>query len=173
MLKAIETEYRGFRFRSRSEARHAVFLDCLRIRWTYEAQGYNLGRDCLYLPDFDLIDIGCWLEIKGPPPTASEKRKAVALSSQAGKPVVIFHGEISPRMVGDIATTGYHPDNYSWAACSVCGKVEIIDILAFRSVDCRVCKRRRLFRATTTALRQAYIAARSARFEFGETPVLA
>jgi hypothetical protein len=50
-IKAIETEYAGCRFRSRLEARWAVFFDTLGIKWRYEPQGYELpsGR---YLPDF-------------------------------------------------------------------------------------------------------------------------
>lgn len=50
-IKAIETEYAGCRFRSRLEARWAVFFDALDIRWQYEVEGYETpeGR---YLPDF-------------------------------------------------------------------------------------------------------------------------
>jgi len=36
MLKAIETQYKGYRFRSRLEARWAVFFDSLEFTWTYE-----------------------------------------------------------------------------------------------------------------------------------------
>ena len=32
-FKAIETKYKGFRFRSRLEARWAVFFDALGIEW--------------------------------------------------------------------------------------------------------------------------------------------
>jgi len=49
----IETDYAGYRFRSRLEARWAVFFDKIGIPWEYEAEGYEtpLGR---YLPDFRL-----------------------------------------------------------------------------------------------------------------------
>ena len=44
-------DYRGYRFRSRMEARWAVFLDSLRIPWDYEPQGYLVGADKRpYLP---------------------------------------------------------------------------------------------------------------------------
>lgn len=64
VVKAIETEYAGYRFRSRLEARWAVFLDHLGVQWEYEAQGYETagGR---YLPDFWLPEIGIWAEVKG------------------------------------------------------------------------------------------------------------
>lgn len=170
MLKAIETTYRDFRFRSRLEARWAVFLDALKVVWTYEAEGYDLGRVGRYLPDFWLPAIGCWLEIKGGQPNPGEIRKAVELAREAGRPVVIFHGEMDPAMVGGLASDRFYPGGYIWAGCGVCGWVDIIDLSARRSIFCPECKLPRLFRATTPALRTAYIAARSARFEHGEKP---
>ena len=35
-LKAIETEYRGYRFRSRLEARWAVFFDVCKVKWEHK-----------------------------------------------------------------------------------------------------------------------------------------
>lgn len=63
-FSAIETAYKGRLFRSRLEARWAVFYDALGIKWDYEPEGFNLpsGR---YLPDFYLPDLECWIEIKG------------------------------------------------------------------------------------------------------------
>lgn len=64
-IAAIETRYAGCRFRSRLEARWAVFFDALGIAWEYEPQGFHIppspfGGDDLqhpgwnYLPDFYL-----------------------------------------------------------------------------------------------------------------------
>ena len=64
MVKAIETQYKGYRFRSRLEARWAVFFDALKIRWAYELEGFDLGNAEWYLPDFWLPDYRCWFEIK-------------------------------------------------------------------------------------------------------------
>lgn len=50
-IKAIETRYAGCRFRSRLEARWAVFFDTLGIKWEYEPEGYETPGG-LYLPDF-------------------------------------------------------------------------------------------------------------------------
>lgn len=63
-IKPIETQYKSFRFRSRLEARWAVFLDALGLNWIYENEGYNLGVGNYYLPDFWLPDYGMFLEIK-------------------------------------------------------------------------------------------------------------
>lgn len=38
-LKPINTRYKGYLFRSRLEARWAVFLDSLGITWEYEKEG--------------------------------------------------------------------------------------------------------------------------------------
>ena len=61
--KAIETLYRGCRFRSRLEARWACFWDHLGTRWEYEPQGFMIGGRP-YLPDFRLPN-GTWVEVKG------------------------------------------------------------------------------------------------------------
>jgi ribosomal protein L37AE/L43A len=57
-FKAIETTYNGRLYRSRLEAKWAVMLDALNVRFEYEAEGYETpyGR---YLPDFWLPDAYC------------------------------------------------------------------------------------------------------------------
>ena len=65
-IRAIETSYAGCRFRSRLEARWAVFFDTLGIRWEYEPQGFFVGLgERPYLPDFYLVDQNLWVEVKG------------------------------------------------------------------------------------------------------------
>ena len=51
-IKAIETVYNGYRFRSRLEARWAVFFDAIGAKWEYEPEGYVLEDGTYYLPDF-------------------------------------------------------------------------------------------------------------------------
>lgn len=62
-VTAIETSYKGYRFRSRLEARWAVFLDHLKLEWKYEPQGYMVEGQP-YLPDFWVDGLG-WVEVKG------------------------------------------------------------------------------------------------------------
>lgn len=64
MILAIETHYRGYRFRSRLEARWAVFFDAMGIEWQYETQGFMLPSGP-YLPDFFLPRWELWFEVKG------------------------------------------------------------------------------------------------------------
>lgn len=51
-IKAIQTEYKGYLFRSRLEARWAVFFDFCGVEYEYEPEGYDLGNGLTYLPDF-------------------------------------------------------------------------------------------------------------------------
>ena len=63
-LKPIPTNYDGYSFRSRLEARWAVFFRCMGIRYQYEVEGLKLADGANYLPDFYLPDFKCYLEIK-------------------------------------------------------------------------------------------------------------
>jgi hypothetical protein len=72
VIRPIETLYKGYRFRSRLEARWAVFFDAAGIEWKYEPQGFQKiegeGEDrvvCNYLPDFYLPRSDVWAEVKG------------------------------------------------------------------------------------------------------------
>lgn len=54
-IKPIETVYNGYKFRSRLEARWAVFFDSVGIRYEYEPDGIRLDDERHgYLPDFYL-----------------------------------------------------------------------------------------------------------------------
>ncbi len=78
-MKAIETIYNGYRFRSRLEARWAVFFDTLGVKWEYEGEGYDLNGTW-YLPDFWLPEQECFIEIKGAEPSKEEREKAESFS---------------------------------------------------------------------------------------------
>lgn len=56
-IKAIETVYKGYRFRSRLEARWAVFFDEMGYDWEYESEGYELRDGTWYLPDFKIMKL--------------------------------------------------------------------------------------------------------------------
>lgn len=66
-LRPIQTRYNGYMFRSRLEARWAVFFSALGLRWEYEPEGFDLGDNELYLPDFRVRspqEMVTWYEIK-------------------------------------------------------------------------------------------------------------
>lgn len=88
--KPIETRYKGYRMRSRAEARFAVLFDALEIRWEFEKEGFDLGAAGYYLPDFWLPDLKAWVEIKGSYPPRDERRKIKALAMASGHDVFLF-----------------------------------------------------------------------------------
>jgi len=90
--KPIETHYNGYRFRSRVEARWAVFFDTLRLPFAYEHEGYDLDG-VWYLPDFWLATLHNWIEIKGDFPDELELEKAQRLCQVTGHDVFVFVGE--------------------------------------------------------------------------------
>src|SRR5579859_611696 len=92
-FKVIETKYRGYHFRSRLEARHAVFFDALGVRYEYEKEGYDLDG-VWYLPDFWLPDLHYWIEIKGQEPTEAEVQKIQILALYTNTPACIVSGNI-------------------------------------------------------------------------------
>lgn len=129
-LKAIQTFYCGYYFRSRLEARWATFFDYLLIPWEYEKEGYDLGDGLWYLPDFWLPQQNCWIEIKGDSPTAEEELKCRLLAQQSGKEVLLFAGPI--RIQEDTPENYYFAQvdggmdwNYLWCECPECGKIGI------------------------------------------------
>ena len=106
-IGAIETVYDGYRFRSRLEARWAVFFKTAGIRYIYEPERFRLSTDELYLPDFYLPDVnmrttedmgGIYVEVKPPPLNfnTEEGRRLVALLAElsdiTGKSVLLIEG---------------------------------------------------------------------------------
>jgi hypothetical protein len=94
MHRAIETNYKGYRFRSRLEARWAVFFDELEIKWVYEPEGYALESGP-YLPDFKVLDSDLnpiWVEIKPQYPTEKEFAKIWELCRETSTPGLILSG---------------------------------------------------------------------------------
>lgn len=89
ILKALPTEYRGLQFRSRLEARWAVFYDALGIPYEYEREGYDLNG-IWYLPDFWIPTLDAWIEIKPCKLTDDETDKCRELAVTTNKEVYAF-----------------------------------------------------------------------------------
>jgi hypothetical protein len=160
-MKPIETSYNGCKFRSRLEARWAVFFDTLGIQWEYEKEGYDLGDGILYLPDFWLPEQQIWFEVKGKFPTFEEYQKSSLLCQHSEKYVCLaIEGMKLPvRCSQEEALDGrwtrlhlYHPDAKeflldipypypipcAWCECPTCHKFEIVEdgLLRFMSCSC-------------------------------------
>jgi hypothetical protein len=89
--KSINTLYGGGFFRSRTEAKWAVFFDACGIPYDYEFRGYHLdaGR---YLPDFWLPTFQMFFEIKGVWPSEDERQKCVDLAASMDRVVLLAQG---------------------------------------------------------------------------------
>lgn len=70
--KPIPTKCNGVQYRSRLEARWALFFDQLGIDYRYEYEGFQL-RSGWYVPDFYLPNHG-WFEIKPREPNEEERK---------------------------------------------------------------------------------------------------
>ena len=51
-MNTVDTEYKGYLFRSRLEARWAIFFDACGVAWEYEPEAYDLGSGLCYVPTF-------------------------------------------------------------------------------------------------------------------------
>lgn len=63
-ITSVETFYNGYKFRSRTEARWAVFFDAIGLRYYYEYEDFILPSKGRYLPDFYFPDLYLWAEVK-------------------------------------------------------------------------------------------------------------
>lgn len=109
-VKPIETEYKGYRFRSRLEARWAVFFDEAGISYEYEPEGYEIGDGIKYLPDFYLPEYQLFIEIKplaNKSPDFSEKRqewedKCRKFRTATNKAIMIVFGDPAEDVWGTL-----------------------------------------------------------------------
>jgi hypothetical protein len=63
-MKIIPTMYNGKLFRSRLEARWAVYFSQKRIVYSYESKKFDLENGEVYIPDFYLAEHKLYVEIK-------------------------------------------------------------------------------------------------------------
>ena len=169
-IKAIDTFYRGILYRSRLEARWAVFFHKLNLKFEYEAEGYQLPSGW-YLPDFFIHDWDCFIEIK---PKGRLEPDAVVkgfeLQQESGKRIIILVGNPYPRdhvglmYPGDALVTGGE-----FLCCSHCESgIALVSpgcLLTLKDNGCFNLPAARYI--ITSKLREAYMAARTARFEHG------
>lgn len=193
--KPIETEYDGYKFRSRLEARWAVFFNAARIKYKYEPEGFEVGfgdgSRVRYLPDFYLPDFDVYCEVK---PT---NEKLFEDSEKIGN-MVDFDGPMANGLIllGDIPYYKY-PDYPAHSMLywneGVCMKlvrfkmrrmgypteldvvedfcdVSTAEIPSEASVEPRIYDESYYGDKDAGMEADAYLKARQARFEFGERP---
>lgn len=163
-MQPIETHYKGYRFRSRLEARWAVFFDHLRLSWEYEPEGFDLGDGVWYLPDFKVTERNgatTWYEIKPEGVCRDAKFEKFKAIIERGNEALLG------RFFGDKALLDGDAD----AAMSCDWAVLLHGDPVFqtnRGVDKPVVERLYRNGIQHQLMQQAALAARKARFEHGE-----
>lgn len=99
-MKVIETKYKGYRFRSRLEARWAVYFDTIGIEWEYEKEGFEFNNGEKYLPDFWLPQVNMWAEVKPGRFSDDELKKVKALVMETSFPCILLEGTPDLRSYG-------------------------------------------------------------------------
>jgi len=93
--KAKRTEYDGYTFRSRNEAKWAVFFNYMRIEYVYEERDIQ-DRYSRVLPDFYLPKLNVYVEVKrddfSKEVRDSHIRKYGVIPRTTGKPCMIAYG---------------------------------------------------------------------------------
>lgn len=187
-VKAIETLYNGYRFRSRSEARYAVFFDAIGIRYLYEHEGYDLGDGIFYLPDFYLPDANQFFEVKADIENISKKdiEKIIRLANKTGKYVIVgdsyFHltGH-KPNQFNE--KLNFSMENTHLVRCNSCKTLYFInELFSYTCTSCGFHDGGRTFEYISGAngcldyckneYASAIAKAKQARFEHGETPTV-
>lgn len=175
-IKAIETEYAGHRFRSRLEARWAVFFDHMQIAWEYEAEGYEMSDGTRYLPDFRLSSL--WLrpfvEVKGSQDSLLQDLPRIqSLVNGSNRPCLIL-GPV-PDLLDGLLPAAAPMHSLLWPGADLARSTLFGFSLAGAFLLPTASELEPKVHATHVGglvheprIQRAYRAARQARFEFGE-----
>lgn len=198
-IKPIPTYYNGYHFRSRLEARWAVFFDALGVGWEYEPEGFRLPSGKAYLPDFRVKCYGCrgnigakpfdlWIEVKGKmtQEDADKIKEFASFERHVSKEGFEYYMIDNPVLiVGNIPSEGCSHDNWKLGAYDHMDGIdirpfnyELIDGDYFGAYPAGYDGKFYLwgddsnYIGAEDIVEKAYRAARQARFEHGETPTI-
>lgn len=198
-VKPIPTKYAGCFFRSRLEARWAVFFNEMGIEWLYEPEGFQIDDNTRYLPDFYLPRLGRWAEVKGHTSNVDDSYRMLLgglvdydgplasgllllgdIPDVTNATYVYWHElrwrkgvvarsvhflddkymalGVGPGTLSEFSNveTANMPDDANWEA--TCIRISCVDDHTWWPLDSKV--------------RDAYVKARSCRFEHGDTPAV-
>lgn len=184
-IKAIETKYNGYRFRSRLEARWAVFFDEIDVAYEYEPEGFDLNgvfselfpgknasENLWYLPDFYLPEYGWYVEIK-PSGNLEEQNVSLAKCTLLAHQKQIFIIIGSPG-VGSYAVYPLNPverptQSFTFSTGRKCDRLWLScdDEGAYEALNCETCWSPKCGDKAPwnhLGMDRAYEVARSARF---------
>lgn len=173
-IKPIETKYNGFRFRSRLEARWAIFFDMIGLKYEYEVEGFEMNG-IRYLPDFYIPSLDRWFEIKAKPLSEYEMKKCEEFCFNKDNENIKFSVLVgSPEAVKIDAFAGIMEYVWEWPSEKYSDNVRFLapEELSEKEYYSRFMRGLWVVPdVTEEELATAAVAAREARFEFGERPV--
>ena len=159
-IEARRTRYNGVTFRSKLEAQWAVFWDELGVKWQYEPLTFKLPDGKQYTPDFWIVDLALWVEIKPNAKIAHEEEaelKCLQLAGKTGDLVYLDQGgfawpisedwhyskSVVPQEAAEIYSVLffyitdhvqgdwiYRSDDHFWGTCPECGKIGIAALIS-------------------------------------------
>lgn len=146
-MQALQTRHNQHLFRSRLEARWAVFFEALSIPYLYEPEGFDLEEAGRYLPDFFLPGIpsrnwpvdqkGIWVEIKPYFPDKEYLKKLEALVEHTHHKLLLLCGGVSAVREQGLGFSEFWwdgdeeagfvewDDGMAWHKCYSCGQVKL------------------------------------------------
>ena len=173
-IKPIETPYHGYRFRSRLEARYAVFFDLLGMEYEYEKEGYKLGKYGQYLPDFWMPysngyinpfgASGVWLEVKGQAPSQEELDKLGALAETTHTFGLLAWGLPAENDIVELIGVNQDMESHLCNHLDVVLRLTPEEQVVRHLISCA-----HYYVTLPTVVRWAADKAKSARFEFSES----
>lgn len=107
-IKPIQTFYDGHLFRSRLEARWAVFCNAGGIKYDYEPEGFTLSNGSKYLPDMYFPDFDMYVEIK------RDTAEGIADVERLSESLIEWGGPIKRLLVLSNVPEGKSPDGGLW-----------------------------------------------------------
>lgn len=107
--KALDTVFDDRRFRSRTEAKWAVFLKVVKHKYEYEERGFDLPNGTWYLPDFYVPALRAWIEVKGVM-TPKDSETLLAFARFQAEPILVVNDVPAPESYGP----GFHVIGRQW-----------------------------------------------------------
>lgn len=122
----MATTHRGFTFRSRLEARYALFFDELGLSWQYEPDGFAIDESTRYVPDFRLTGLSTWIEVK--PEISDDALDAAALLAKLGGNAFVAIDAPSRMLLLPAARESIRETEnlHTWTQCTRCGRLAIL-----------------------------------------------
>lgn len=151
-MKPVKTEYGGACFKSRLEARWAVFFDSLNVRWEYEPEQFKLPSGDVYTPDFLLPERRIYLEVKPGgvqfrwewPKLADFSVECARMSEHERQPYWFYALQGRPHAYGCFPNYVFHyaamlprryqgavsmvPTSRVWAVCPLCHVADLSEV---------------------------------------------